>query len=30
LTASSDGKNGASFDVVLPINPANADYAHAE
>jgi signal transduction histidine kinase len=30
LTASSDGKNGASFEVVLPVNPANADYAHAE
>jgi signal transduction histidine kinase len=30
LTASSDGKNGALFEVVLPVNPADARDIHAE
>jgi signal transduction histidine kinase len=30
LTAASDGKNGASFEVVLPVSPTDADNVHAE
>jgi len=30
LTAASDGKNGAAFEIVLPLNPTDAGSVHAE